>query len=255
MIYIVTENQQIIQMVSEDPLKRILPCPVNICINTLKQLDVIGFDIETMGFDPYQDRIICIQLGNHKAQFVIDTGTVDIQLFKSILEEKVLIGHNLKFDIRFLLHNRIVPTQVFDTFIAEKTIHLGIQTHRSSLADCVSRYINIVMDKSERANITGRFTKEFIIYSAIDVAYLHELKQKQEELEEYPISWHFIGTLQKNKINNLIDLNPVLMHSLDSLDLAEELDKKLKTKRYESRSNRISNDFLLLSNPRTSVLL
>lgn len=169
-------------MVLEDPLKRILPCPVNICINTLKQLDVIGFDIETMGFDPYQDRIICIQLGNHKAQFVIDTGTVDIQLFKEILEEKVLIGHNLKFDIRFLLHNRIVPTQVFDTFIAEKTIYLGIQSHRCSLADCVARYINIVMDKSERANITGRFTREFIIYSAVDVAYLHELKQKQEAL-------------------------------------------------------------------------
>ena len=59
---------------------------------------------------------------------------------------------------------------------------------------------------------------------------VQDLKQKQEELDEYPISWHFIGTLQKNKINNLIDTNPVLMHSLDSLDLAEELDKKLKIK-------------------------
>ncbi len=59
---------------------------------------------------------------------------------------------------------------------------------------------------------------------------VQDLKQKQDELEEYPISWHFIGTLQKNKINNLIDANPVLTHSLDSLDLAEELDKKLKIK-------------------------
>lgn len=59
---------------------------------------------------------------------------------------------------------------------------------------------------------------------------VQELKQKQEELDEYPIAWHFIGTLQKNKINNLIDLNPILMHSLDSLELAEELDKKLKIK-------------------------
>ena len=59
---------------------------------------------------------------------------------------------------------------------------------------------------------------------------VQDLKQKQDELEDYPISWHFIGTLQKNKINNLIDLNPVLMHSLDSLDLAVELDKKLKAR-------------------------
>ncbi|MEA3497961.1 MAG: YggS family pyridoxal phosphate-dependent enzyme [Campylobacterota bacterium] len=59
---------------------------------------------------------------------------------------------------------------------------------------------------------------------------VQDLKQKQEELSDLPISWHFIGSLQKNKINNLIDLNPSLMHSLDSLDLAQELDKKLKVK-------------------------
>ena len=59
---------------------------------------------------------------------------------------------------------------------------------------------------------------------------VQDLKVKQEELEDLPIAWHFVGSLQKNKINNLIDLNPVLMHSLDSLDLAEDLDKKLKAK-------------------------
>jgi len=59
---------------------------------------------------------------------------------------------------------------------------------------------------------------------------VQDLKTKQEELEDLPIAWHFVGTLQKNKINNLIDLNPILMHSLDSLELAEELDKKLKIK-------------------------
>lgn len=59
---------------------------------------------------------------------------------------------------------------------------------------------------------------------------VQDLKQKQEELKDLPIAWHFIGSLQKNKINNLIDLSPTLMHSLDSLELAEDLDKKLKAK-------------------------
>ncbi|MDX4063171.1 YggS family pyridoxal phosphate-dependent enzyme [Aliarcobacter skirrowii] len=59
---------------------------------------------------------------------------------------------------------------------------------------------------------------------------VQDLKQKSEELEEFPIEWHFIGTLQKNKINNLIDLNPILVQSLDSLDLAIELNKKLESK-------------------------
>lgn len=59
---------------------------------------------------------------------------------------------------------------------------------------------------------------------------VQDLKQKMEELDELPIEWHFVGTLQKNKINNLIDLNPTLIQSLDSLDLALELNKKLETK-------------------------
>ena len=73
-----------------------------------------------------------------------------------------------------------------------------------------------------------------ILYEAGQRAFgenkVQDLKQKQEVLKDLPISWHFIGSLQKNKINNLIDLNPSLMHSLDSLDLAKELDKKLKAK-------------------------
>ncbi|OCL90330.1 YggS family pyridoxal phosphate-dependent enzyme [Arcobacter porcinus] len=59
---------------------------------------------------------------------------------------------------------------------------------------------------------------------------VQDLKEKSETLDELPIEWHFIGTLQKNKINNLIDLNPTLVHSLDSFELALELNKKLEAK-------------------------
>lgn len=59
---------------------------------------------------------------------------------------------------------------------------------------------------------------------------VQDLKAKSEELDELPLEWHFVGRLQKNKINNLIDLNPTLMHSLDSLELAQELNKKLEAK-------------------------
>ncbi|AXK48960.1 YggS family pyridoxal phosphate-dependent enzyme [Aliarcobacter trophiarum LMG 25534] len=59
---------------------------------------------------------------------------------------------------------------------------------------------------------------------------VQDLKDKMQTLDEFPIEWHFVGTLQKNKINNLIDLNPTLVHSLDSLDLAIELNKKLEAK-------------------------
>lgn len=59
---------------------------------------------------------------------------------------------------------------------------------------------------------------------------VQDLKQKSQDLDQRPLSWHFVGNLQKNKINNLIDLNPFLFHGLDSLELALELNKKLEAK-------------------------
>jgi len=59
---------------------------------------------------------------------------------------------------------------------------------------------------------------------------VQDLKTKMETLDELPIEWHFIGSLQKNKINQLIDLDPFLMQSLSSLELAQSLDQRLEVK-------------------------
>ena len=59
---------------------------------------------------------------------------------------------------------------------------------------------------------------------------VQDLKQKTKDLEELPLEWHFIGHLQKNKINNLLDLNPFMFQALDSIELAKELQKKLEKK-------------------------
>ena len=59
---------------------------------------------------------------------------------------------------------------------------------------------------------------------------VQQLRDRNKELSDLPIQWHMIGSLQKNKINNLIDINPTLFQALDSVELALELDKKLKAK-------------------------
>lgn len=51
---------------------------------------------------------------------------------------------------------------------------------------------------------------------------------KSSQLEELPLEWHFIGSLQKNKINQLISLDPFMIHSLDSLELALALNERLQ---------------------------
>ena len=69
------------------------------------------------------------------------------------------------------------------------------------------------------------------LYKAGQRAYgenrVQDLKLKTKELEDLPLEWHFVGRLQKNKLNNIIELNPTLIQSIDSLELAQELNKKL----------------------------
>lgn len=57
---------------------------------------------------------------------------------------------------------------------------------------------------------------------------VQDLVSKSEALDELPIEWHFIGTLQKNKINHLLSVRPHMIHSIDSLDLAYALNERLE---------------------------
>ncbi len=59
---------------------------------------------------------------------------------------------------------------------------------------------------------------------------VQDLKQKVQDLNELPIEWHFVGRLQTNKINALLDLKPTLIHSISSLDLANEINKRAEKK-------------------------
>jgi len=59
---------------------------------------------------------------------------------------------------------------------------------------------------------------------------VQQLETRVTELEALPLEWHFIGRLQKNKINKLIEVNPFLVQSIDSLELALAMDKRLVEK-------------------------
>lgn len=55
--------------------------------------------------------------------------------------------------------------------------------------------------------------------------YVQELRKKMQILRGRPVRWHFIGHLQTNKVKYIIN-SVHLLHSLDSLRLAEEVQKR-----------------------------
>ena len=55
---------------------------------------------------------------------------------------------------------------------------------------------------------------------------VQDMEGKVKALNDLPIEWHFIGNLQKNKINKLLKLNPFMIQSINSFELAEAINKR-----------------------------
>lgn len=175
MIYLVTNQRELFTPVGYSM------ATVQEALEYLNTLDIIGYDSETRGFDPFTCDLISIQLGDGNKQFVVDTSTVDINLFKQLLETKELIMHNAKFDLRFLYHKQIVPKKIFDSFLVERILTTGIDTARRSLDAVTYKYCKIELDKSIRGHIHREgLSSRVIKYAADDVKYLHQIKRKQE---------------------------------------------------------------------------
>ena len=55
---------------------------------------------------------------------------------------------------------------------------------------------------------------------------VQDMEKKVNALNDLPIEWHFIGNLQKNKINKLLALSPFMIQSINSYELAEAINKR-----------------------------
>jgi DNA polymerase-1 len=143
----------------------------------------IQVDTETNGFQFTSD-LLLIQLGTREHQYVFDVATVDITIFKELLETKPIILQNAKFDLRFLYRYGIVPYgNVFDTFLAESLLSLGLPAgmRLKNLDALAQRYLKITIPKDVRGAIhkLGPYDEKVIKYAANDVKWLSDIKRHQ----------------------------------------------------------------------------
>lgn len=152
----------------------------------LTNLSEVSLDTETEGFDPHTCKTLCIQVGDKENQYVIDAGSEDLLQLKPLLEEKLIIGHNLKFDLKFLYKLGIFPRKIHDTFVTEKVLNCGIPDIRAALDAVVYRRLGVTLDKSIRGNIHKEgLSERVIVYAADDITYLPDIKEQQlKELRE-----------------------------------------------------------------------
>ena len=178
MIYLVTRQQQLF----EDIDYTIISAEES--VKAMQEWKVIQVDSETTGRDPHLCSILCIQFGNDKAdaRIVVDTTTIDIRLYKDLLESRLCILQNGKFDLQFLYNHSIIPRRIYDTMIVEQLLYLGYPSGQISfsLKEIAWRRLGIDIDKTVRGEIIWRgLDKDVIMYAAGDVTYLERIMWSQ----------------------------------------------------------------------------
>ena len=179
MIYLVTNQKELFK----NEVYKIIS--VEESLKLLNTLTIVGLDTETEGLDPWTKGLKSIQLGNYEFQIVIDTTTISPLVYKEYLEsDRLFIGWNLKFDLKFLFRQGIVPKRVWDGYLAERLMWLGYPPgiHSLSLKSAGENYLGIELDKSVRGKIIyAGLTEDVIVYSANDVKYLEKIMRLQYE--------------------------------------------------------------------------
>ena len=181
MIYLVSNQQSLFK---SDKYERLDP---EKAVNMLSKEVLLGADTETEGMNPYNKKLLTVQLGTEEFQIVWDCTTVDIQLLKPILEDPNIktIWWNYLFDAKFLYHHRIIPTNIYDGMLAEKLMWLGYPPgiHSMSLKAAGENYCGVELDKSVRGKIVQvGLTPDVIEYAGFDVKYEIPIYKKQLEL-------------------------------------------------------------------------
>lgn len=213
MIYFVSREQRLF------PLEGIQQISVEESLKLLEPLKIVGLDTETDSLDCWTGNLLSLQLGCKEFQVVIDCKTIDVELYKEYLEsDRLFLGWNLKFDLKWLFRKGIIVKKVWDGFLMEKLLWLGypvnltiaqwnrikeprydyvppatkgIQTDGHyvlfmNLKKAGEIYCGVELDKTIRGQIIWNGLSEDVIrYAAKDVEFLEAIRDRQlVELEK-----------------------------------------------------------------------
>ena len=158
------------------------------------------FDTETTGLDPRTNKLVMMQFHQPSSPttLIVDCRTGEWRgahgALQAVFEQRLVVGHNLKFDAEFLLAAGLHLSQVFDTMLAEQLLSCG-QGWDVSLAATLKRHFGRELDKMQRSwfyqpaplherpdEWNAPFPEEEVTYAALDVTCLPELYETQQRL-------------------------------------------------------------------------
>jgi ribonuclease D len=147
----------------------------------------IAIDTETLGLNPYRDRLCLVQLssGDGRADLVQFNGDYAApELTRLLADESVLkLFHFARFDMAVLKHAfGVMPRPVYCTKIASRLARTF--TDRHGLKDLCKELLGVEISKQQQSSDWGapELTPEQLNYAASDVLHLHALREKLDAM-------------------------------------------------------------------------
>ena len=150
----------------------------------------VAIDTETLGLKPARDKLCLVQISTGDGNAVLvqmDRTKYDAPNLKALLANPnvLKIFHFARFDVAVLKQYLNVDTApLFCTKIASKLVRT--YTDRHGLKELVREFLGIDLNKLQQSSDWGAhsLTDAQKTYAAEDVVYLHELKQRLEQMLE-----------------------------------------------------------------------
>jgi len=155
-------------------------------IEFIERHPIIEVDTETTGLDPFNDKVVLLQIGVHGKAYVFDVRDerVDANIFKPVLEgtQTLKLLQNAVFDYEMLKTNfGIELNRIYDTMIAEQLLYLGLH-HKSSLQYLVAKYLHLNMPKDigkTFQDYNQKYQEYQLRYAANDVVAMKDIYNLQ----------------------------------------------------------------------------
>jgi DNA polymerase I-like protein with 3'-5' exonuclease and polymerase domains len=229
----------------------------------------VGFDTETTSLSPFEGRVRLVQLAAPgEPVYVIDLdrfageGDNDARRERARSVEAlaplrrllaatrpVKIGHNLKFDAKWVCHylgvelggdfdsraenrNEVERGGLFDTLLASQLVSAGEQEDRHSLASVAERYLGEAVDKTQQvSNWAGELSGAQLEYAARDAQLMLPLRVK------------LVEALRANALTRTAQLEFECVAPLATMELAgvhlDEACWRAKLKEIEQQRNEL----------------
>jgi DNA polymerase I-like protein with 3'-5' exonuclease and polymerase domains len=225
-------------------------------LNNTREDIPVAVDVEASSLDPITGTLILLQIGTKSWVNVYDVRVLKKEQVIHLLNwlnTRKCIGHNFKFDIKYLAQKYgVVLRDVHDTMLAEAILFMGVGDPFIKYSTLVKKYCYVELEKETRKQFEDSpkviITPELLEYSAADVMFLpyifeFQMEQMQEKrsMNSYKLEMRLLPAVSCMELDGVtLDKDAWVILVKKAKAKANELSEEIRTRIEDTARRRIT---------------